>query len=119
MPPMNSDEPGKYSRLIEQLTRYLNEKMRYRVELYCLDLDAAGRCDYERRLIQINEPSAPYAFLTLAHEMGHALHGDLVPDLETSCPQEARERAAWRFAEAIVGVLDPASLGALRRLQKS
>ena len=72
----------------------------YRIEIMP-GLDVAGRCHYHRRLIEIGEPDARYAFSVIAHELGHALHGCLVEDVETARTKEQREACATAFASAI------------------
>lgn len=72
----------------------------YRVEIVP-DLDVAGRCHYDRRLIEIGEPDAAYAFTVVAHELGHALHGSFVDDVESSQTLEQREACANAFAAVI------------------
>lgn len=72
----------------------------YRIEIMP-GLDVAGRCHYHRRLIEIGEPDARYAFSVIAHELGHALHGCLVEDVETARTKEQREACATAFASVI------------------
>ena len=100
--------PGPYSEMIQRLTG-LAEQLGYVVDLYAFDLPGgvSGRIDYQARTIRLNEPSAGQAVATLAHEIGHALHAALRPDLEETLPKVVRERTADQFANLILKVLGP------------
>ncbi|MBD1995330.1 hypothetical protein H6G00_01625 [Leptolyngbya sp. FACHB-541] len=81
------------SNCIDRLHRYL-ESLGAQVKIDP-SLEVAGRIFYEERLILINEPSALYALMTLAHEGGHYLHFLRNPLLKSNRSEAFREKAAY------------------------
>ena len=74
------------------------------VKLFAFDLDTgiAGRCHYDRSLIEINEPRARHALLTLAHEGGHWLSYRRDPRLESRRSPLERELRAYLYGWALL-----------------
>ncbi len=60
-----------YSAIIDEIVEYAAEKYGLTFDLFVPDLDAFGRCHYDKKLIEINVPTAKDAMMTLAHEIGH------------------------------------------------
>jgi len=60
------------------------------------ELDAAGRTHYIKSLIEINEPKAKAALVTIAHELGHFIYYLNNRD-KRQPPVRVRERAAYRL----------------------
>lgn len=85
-----------YSYYINKAVEYLKAEG-FTVKLLVFDLPVAGQIHYHERLIEINEPSACHALMTLAHEGGHWLSFKRYGDVETLYPKAQRERFAYLF----------------------
>lgn len=53
------------------LLRDLLAQLGVEVRLHEHELEVCGRCDYQQRIIYINEPTSKLALMALAHEGGH------------------------------------------------
>ena len=61
-----------------------------------------GRCDYKTATIQINDPIARSALVTVAHELGHYTSYLRNKDIEKDYPKEHREKLAYLYGWGIL-----------------
>ena len=67
-----------------------------------LPKDIVGRCDYKNATIQINDPIAKSALVTVAHELGHYKSYLRNKDIEEDYPKEHREKLAYLYGWGIL-----------------
>ena len=67
-----------------------------------LPSDVVGRCDYKEATIQINDPVAKSALVTVAHELGHYISYLRNKDIEEDYPRDHREKLAYLYGWGIL-----------------
>jgi len=92
------DSTGRFSSAIATLTR-IAKGLDYQVEHSDGDYHRWGRCDYKTRIISTYIPCAGCTLITLAHEVGHALHYEAGWTYEDR--EEQAEARGWGLLVAL------------------